>query len=303
MVSPLWDIFMLRKLRIVVLILVVIYFLTSLVIAYGFSMPGKTFLDTSPADYGLAYEDVSFDSSIDHVSLRGWYIPGGGSTTIIVMHGGRADRADESVGLLELCVELAKKEFNVLTIDRRGCGLSSSPVFYNRGHLERDFAGAVDYIHSRNGEQEKIFLLGNSIGAQAAFVYMYENGGNKISGIISDSGFATRENIAARVLNQAVILTGIFAPGALKLGEWVFGLPNLDAIDIVGSISPPILFISGDNDLQIPVDATYQLLEASGNPSDEIFIVSGAAHNQAYKTNPTEYINIVVSFLNKIPDD
>jgi pimeloyl-ACP methyl ester carboxylesterase len=294
---------MLRKLRIVVLILVVIYFLTSLVIAYGFSMPGKTIPDTSPAEYDIAYEDVSFYSSIDHVSLQGWYITGGRSTTIIVMHGGRANRADESVGLLELCMELAKRGFNVLTIDRRGCGLSSSPVFYNRGHLERDFGGAVEFIRNRNGGQEKIFLLGNSIGAQAAFVYAYEYGADVISGIISDSGFARRESIAARVLNQAVILTGIFAPGALKLGEWVFGLPNLDAVDIVGSINHPILFISGDSDLQIPVDATYQLLEASGNPSDEILIVSGAAHNMAYITNSTEYINRVVSFIQKLMDE
>jgi len=290
---------MFRKLRIVALILAAIYVLTSLVIAYGFSMPGKTILDTSPAEYDVVYEEVSFNSTIDHVSLQGWYIPGGGSTTIIVMHGGRANRADESVGLLGLCVELAKRGFNILTVDRRGCGLSSSPAFYNRGHLERDFGGAVGYIRSRNGEQEKIFLLGNSIGALAAFVYAYEYGENEISGIISDSGFARRENIAARVLNQAVILSGIFAPGALKLGEWVFGLPNLDAIDIVGSIDRPILFISGDSDQQIPMEATYQLFEASHNPPDEILIVPGAEHNQSYKTNPTEYMNRVVSFLNK----
>jgi pimeloyl-ACP methyl ester carboxylesterase len=294
---------MLRKLRIVALILAAIYFLTSLVIAYGFSMPGKTILDTSPAEYDIVYEDVSFNSSIDNVSLQGWYIPGGGNTTVVVMHGGRANRADDSVGLLKLCVKLAKRGFNILTIDRRGCGLSPSPAFYNRGHLERDFGGAVEFIRSRNGEHEKIFLLGNSIGAQAAFVYTYEYGGNEISGIISDSGFARRENIAARVLNQAVILSGIFAPGALKLGEWVFGLPNLDAIDIVGSIDRPILFISGDSDQQIPMEATYQLFEASHNPSDEILIVPGAEHNQSYKTNPTEYINRVTLFLNTHMDD
>lgn len=257
-------------------------------------MPGNTIPEVSPAEYGAAYEEVSFYSSIDHVLLKGWYIPSGGGTTIIVMHGGRGNRADMGTELLELCVALVKSGFNVLTIDRRGCGLSSLPAFYNRGHLERDFGGAVEFIRNRNGEQGKIFLLGNSIGAQAAFVYAYEYGGNEISGIISDSGFVRRENIAAKVLNQAVIISGIFAPGALKLGELVFGLPNLDAIDIVGSINRPILFISGDNDLQIPVKSTYQLLEASGNPSDEILIVPGAAHNMAYKTRPAEYINRVV---------
>ena len=294
---------MLVKLRLTVLIIVAIYFLTSLFIAYGFSLPGKTIPDTSPAEYDLVYENVSFYSSVDHVLLQGWYIPGGGITTIIVMHGGRANRADKSMELLELCAELANRGFNILAFDRRGCGLSSVPSFYNRGHLERDFGGAVDYIRNRNGEQEKMFLFGNSIGASAAFAYAYEYGGNEIIGIISDSGFAKRENIAANVLNQAVILSGIFAPGALVLGELVFGLPNLDAVDIVGGIRPPILFISGDNDLQIPVEATYQLFEASRNPSDEILIVSGAAHSEAYKTSPTEYINRVASFINKHVDD
>jgi pimeloyl-ACP methyl ester carboxylesterase len=294
---------MLRKLRIVVLIFAAIYFLTSLSIAYGFSIPGKTAPEKNPAEYGLTYEDVFFESIIDHVLIQGWYIPSGGNTTIIVMHGGRTNRDDASVGLLELCVELAKRGFSILTIDRRGCGLSAAPSFYNRGHLERDFGGAVEFIRTRNGGKEKMFLLGNSIGAQAAFVYAYKYGADVISGIISDSGFARRESIAARVLNQAVIFTGIFAPGALKLGEWVFGLPNLDAVDIVGNINHPILFISGDSDLQIPVDATYQLLEASDNPSDEILIVSDAAHNMAYKTSPTEYIDRVNSFVQKFLDD
>jgi len=294
---------MFLKLRLMVLTLIALYFLTSLFIAYGFSLPGKTIPDASPAEYDIAYEDVSFHSSIDRVLLQGWYIPGGESTTIIVMHGGRANRADKSMALLELCAELAKGGFSILTFDRRGCGLSSAPSFYNRGHLERDFGGAADYIRNRNGEQEKIFLFGNSIGALAAFVYTYTHEENSIGGIISDSGFAKRENIAARVLNQAVILSGIFAPGALALGELVFGLPNLDAVDIVGSIRSPILFVSGDNALQIPVEATYQLFEASGNPSDEILIVPGAEHNQAYKTNPTEYISEITSFINKNIDD
>jgi alpha-beta hydrolase superfamily lysophospholipase len=294
---------MLVKLRLTVIILAAVYFLTSLIIAYGFSMPGNTLSDASPAEYDIAYEEVSFDSSIDHVLLQGWYMPGRGNKTIIVMHGGKADRSDESMALLELCAKLVKRGFNILTFDRRGCGLSGSPSIFNRGHIERDFEGAVEYIRSRNGEQEKIFLLGNSIGALAALVYTYETEGNDISGIISDSGFGKREDIAAKVLNKAVFFSGIFAPGAVALGEIAFGIPNLDAIDIVEEINLPILFISGDNDLQIPVDATYQLFEASDNPSDELLLVSGAEHSQAYKTNPTEYINRVVSFLNKRMDD
>ena len=60
---------MYRKLGVVVPILAAIYIITSLAIAYGFSMPGKSVPQISPAEYGAIYEDVSFNSSIDHVLI------------------------------------------------------------------------------------------------------------------------------------------------------------------------------------------------------------------------------------------
>ena len=283
----------LRLTGLIASILAFVYIITSLLIAYGFSMPARATPARTPGDYEVAFEDVVFPSGVDRVELSGWYLPGSGEITIIILPGGRSSRED----LLALSVDLAAAGYNVLSLDRRGCGLSAVPSLGNRGHIERDFQGAVAYIRDRSGGDEQIFLLGNSIGALAAFVYTSQNPGVGLRGIIADSAFATREAIAARVLNQALPLSGVFAPGALFLGERLFGLPDIDAIDIVGGIEVPILFIGGDSDEQIPVEATYALYEASGNPSDEILIVPGAVHSLSYQTDPSGYVEQVVSFI------
>jgi len=50
----------------------------------------------------------------DRVMLRGWYILGSSNGTVIVVHGGKQNRADATMQLLELCCDLSKRGFNVL---------------------------------------------------------------------------------------------------------------------------------------------------------------------------------------------
>ena len=284
---------------IVIGVLIVVYVLTSLFIAYGFAYPNKKKPGQTPADLGMKYEYVTFPSAVDNIKLHGWYIPGGGKACIIIMPGGKAHRADESMGLLALCVDLARAGYSVLTLDRRGVGHSEKPPFKGSAHMERDFEGAVQYLRERSGPDKDLFLFGNSVAALAAFVYSYSHGTDGIRGIIADSAFETKMGIAGRILNGGMPGAGILAYGALYAGEKLFGMTNLDALNIVGDIRIPILYIIGDKDKQIPVAATYQLLEASGSPDCEVLVVPGAAHSRTYRTDPRGYVNKVVAFLEK----
>src|SRR5438270_9761753 len=88
-------------------------------------------LYSTPAAFGLKYQNVTFPSREDHIQLRGWLIPGvlpdGGLTvqrTIIVVHGTRTNRADKDAGLLNFSVALARHGFAVLAFDMRGTGES-----------------------------------------------------------------------------------------------------------------------------------------------------------------------------------
>src|SRR5438105_12782056 len=71
-------------------------------------------LYATPALLGLQFKYVTFPSRVDHVQLKGWYIPGvlpnghlTSQRTIIVVHGNRTNRADKDVGLLVLSRDLA----------------------------------------------------------------------------------------------------------------------------------------------------------------------------------------------------
>jgi fermentation-respiration switch protein FrsA (DUF1100 family) len=69
-------------------------------------------------------------------------------------------------------------------------------------------------------------------------------------------------------------------------------------VDSVAKIkSQPILFIHGEADKTISVSHAYRLFNAAQNPLDQLWIVSGAGHTQAFKTQPEEYINKITEFF------
>ncbi len=279
----------------VALVGLVFYFGVSFGIAYGIAASSRKTIERTPASLGLAYQDVSFGSRRDNVMLKGWYLPAGGKGTIIVMHGGKQNRADATMKLLELCGDLARQGFNILTFDRRGCGASEVSRYKGRGYLERDFGGAVDYIRRQNGSQEKIFLLGSSVGAVAAFIFAYQEEG--ISGIIADSCFANTSETVRGILAKKGKIPMVFTPGAMWLGKVIYGLERGSAIDRVGAVTCPILFIHGAEDDGIPIEDAHQLFQASNNPLDELWIAPDAGHSQAYRSNASEYIRRVTVFL------
>jgi len=49
----------------------------------------------------------------------------------------------------------------------------------------------------------------------------------------------------------------------------------------------------------VTMAGAHELFEASVNPTHELWIVPGAGHSLAYKTNPIDYIDRITAFLNK----
>src|SRR5206468_7124203 len=75
-------------------------------------------LYATPASLGLQFKYVTFPSRVDHILLRGWFIPGvlpnGKMTTqraIVFVHGARTNRVDKDAGLLNLSSAIAKNGF------------------------------------------------------------------------------------------------------------------------------------------------------------------------------------------------
>ncbi len=77
-------------------------------------------LDQTPADWGLAYEEVFLDTE-DGVRLHGWYIPRHGSKQTLLFFHGNAGNISHRSASVEIFHRLG---LNVFIFDYRGYGMS-----------------------------------------------------------------------------------------------------------------------------------------------------------------------------------
>jgi uncharacterized protein len=270
-------------------------------------------LYATPASLGLQYKDITFLSRVDHIQLSGWFIPGvlpNGSLTaqrtIIVVHGNEANRADQSVGLLNLSGAFARNGFAVLAFDVRGNG-ESSPAPRSFGYFEqRDVLGAVDFLRAGSlpypelGRPRAIAGWGLSMGGSALILAAAHE--PAISALASDSTATNYLPILEREIPQKGHLPAFFTPGVLLAARAIYGMDFYDVrpVDVVAQIAPrPIFFIHGAVDTYVPPSNMGELAAAARTAPDahvQTWLVPGAAHSQSYNTRPQEYVSRVIAF-------
>ncbi len=309
-----------RKWRILVVALLIISgLLTTTYTALSFYIatqlvyvPQKPLYST-PAAFGLKYQDVTFPSREDHIQLRGWLIPGvlpnGGLTvqrTIILVHGTRTNRADKAAGLLNFSVSLARHGFAVLAFDMRGMG-QSPPAPLSLGYFEqRDVLGAADFLQSgplpyqNLGRPRVIGGWGVSMGGATLILATARE--PAIRAIVSDCAYADIIPILEREVPKGGHLPPAFTPGSLLAAQALYGMNYyaVKPVDVVAQIAPrPILFIHGDRDDYIPSSNMTTLATAARtapNANVQTWLVPGASHAQSFNTHTQEYIARVVAF-------
>jgi len=142
-------------------------------------------LTRTPAEAGLAFEDVSFTST-DDVELKGWFVPaddtGKPAPTVLFVHGwlwnrmgnvaGRVPFTDRDVDFLPPTKTLHDAGFNVLLFDLSNHGESGRRLPMTFGPLEaRDYVGAVRYLRTRpDVDGERIGAVGTSMGGNVALI-------------------------------------------------------------------------------------------------------------------------------------
>jgi pimeloyl-ACP methyl ester carboxylesterase len=252
--------------------------------------------DVSPTDVGLAYEDVSFNSRVDNVLLRGWYLPAEGDCAIIIVHGGFQNRLDDDVNTLELTRDLVAKGYNILLFDLRGRGESEGKG-QALSNIERDIGGAFDYVISEGYPAERIYIIGFCSGAASACIFASQN---SVGALVLDGCFA---DVYDMVVNQAArmgipeFLVDFFTPGILLASRIFYEFELVNAQDVVADVTCPIFFIHEENDELISLEEMQLLFELSTHPANEFWEVPDAEHSQSYKTHPAEYIDRVDGFF------
>ena len=226
---------------------------------------GKAPVVGTPGDFGLAYEDVTFQAN-DGVALSGWLVRGGADKIVIQSHFGvqcsRSGYTPEGKGRPRMWAEdipflkhikwLVDHGYSVLAYDFRNHGASENGTceWVTWGPEEhKDVLAAVDFVSQHDDyRQSDIGLLSICMGA-AASTYAFAAPG----------GLAGRDHLKAMIAIQPLRYPDFVTALGLDnfIGRRVTKRNNertnmdLDAVSFmpdVGAIDVPTLLVQNSND-------------------------------------------------------
>ena len=245
---------------------------------------------TNPADYGLRYEEVAFNSR-DGLTLRGWFIPAEEPRGTVVFCHGHIGSMDPDV---EYAPAFHDRGYHVLMFDFRGHGRSEGRRVSMGYHERLDLLGAVDYLNSRG--IVRVGVLGFSMGGAVAISTAPHS--EAICAVVSDGAFARMRNAIASGARErgwpGWVSPLIVCLASLRLGAW---LPKADPIRWVDKIAPKALFIiHGGLDPYISPAEVQDLYARAGEPK-ELWVAPEAGHRQVDRQNPEEYRARLLAFF------
>ena len=287
-----------RRLLLVALVAVAVGYLSlSYVIADRFTRAERHPVGRGPQVAAATYEDVSLRTS-DGLTLKGWFFPVRGTRAAILIHGRNANRTEFEGRSEHIADFLIADGFSVLLFDLRGHGDSDGERF-SLGQFERlDVASAIDFVASRGFAENRIALLGISLGAGTAIQELLLH--PKVGAIVSDSSYTDASTIVTEKLQQEAGVPGFFTPGVLFMTKIAFGLDGdqVRPIEIVRAHPErAFLFIHCDADGLVPVHHAQDLFAASANPASALWIAHDCNHAAADDRYPAEYRMRVIAFL------
>ena len=235
-------------------------------------------LSATPADVGLAYEDVSLTAA-DGTKLRGWHVPGESSTTLLWLHGnaGNISHRVDNIAML-----VRNTGFGVFIIDYRGYGRSEGKP--SEKGLYMDAEAAFEHMTSDLDldPEEDIVLFGRSLGVGVAVEMATRH---RVRSVVVESGFTS-----VREMSKS---SGM---GALS----ILLLPLIDArydsLSKMGSTLSPVMVIHGDRDEMVPFEMAEKIFAAAPEPK-RFYAIPGASHNDTYVVGGEAYFKALRDFV------
>ena len=285
--------------------------------------------DKTPDSVGLVYREVSFASRGGDAGLSGWLIrPGSnresdltedngagsddpkvgaaGVSWVVMVHGDNTNRGDSETGMLDIARALSRRGFGILMFDMRGRGDSPAAIS-SSGYFERlDLQGASDYLVSNGADRSRIGVLGFSLGGAVAL--LAGSNPNNFGAVVSDSAFADLSLVLRGTMTGIKRPLTLWFPGMRLMAKVLYGIDITDVSPAraIARSDTPVLVVHGEEDVVTPVEHARLLGRALGASFNEIeageetvWIVPGAGHTGAFKSQPQVYIERVAGFFEK----
>lgn len=279
-----------------ILVIVCVYLLALLGVAWLSLHPFRTPLFISPGAMGKPQEDVEF-ATRDGIILRGWWSELPGSSKVAVLsHGYMMNRCE----LTPLAGQLFDCGFSTLVYDFRAHGKSGGRKCGLGWKEAEDVRAAVQFARSR-APQANIVLIGSSMGAAASAFAMAAAPG-LADALVLDSSYSRLDRAVSgwwRFLGGtwlSVLLSPVVLIAAPLAGLNPF---KVDVAAALPKIDAPVLIVHGDCDnLATPSEALRN--EKACSRKCEVVWLPSCGHSEGRWVHPELYHARVFAFLNSL---
>jgi hypothetical protein len=231
-------------------------------------------LEYTPADLGMAYEDVRMRTA-DGVDLHGWMVPCDGSEMTLLFFHGNAGNIGDRVENVKLLHEIG---IRVFIVDYRGYGLSEGRP--SEKGLYEDAQAAYAHLVSHQGvPPERIAIFGRSLGGAVAVDLASRQPCGRL---ILESTFTSAGEMASHMIP--------FLPMGRLITE------QFDSASKIDKVRAPLLQFHGTLDEIVPYRLGQKLNALAPEPK-EFVPIRGATHNDTYLVGGREYFEKIRSFL------
>ena len=279
------------------IVLLILYLFIGWIVADQSLIAKQKDLTTSPSEFGIPFDDVTFHPSNDQdINLKGWWMENQSSrATIIWVHGLDSTRDSN----MDLISDIYEDGYSLFAFDLRGHGESEKVPMGAGVYEHRDMLGAIGLVKTRAPE-DPIILFGVSFGGALAIIAGDED--PMIKGVISDSSFASipeliEEEVAART-SMPAWGAGLLKPGIIFAAKWFKGadISKVAPAEEVSKIRFPIALIHCKDSERVPFSHAERILELAPEDTVTLFI-SGCDHAKGYEETTSEYVKFVLDYM------
>ena len=229
----------------------------------------------TPADLGMAFEDVRLETS-DGVTLAAWWVPAPQGRGALIFSHGNAGNIGDRVGKLRLFHDLG---LSVLAFDYRGYGASQGKP--SEDGTAHDMDAAVAHVRdSRGVPLDRTVFYGESLGGAVVIEAATRF---PPAALVAESTFTSARAMARRHYP--------FVPPALvRVGY--------DSLSRVRRLACPTLFLHGPADTIVPFEMGEALFRAAPEPKRFATLVGD--HNSGGILESPEACRKLAEFLDAV---
>jgi fermentation-respiration switch protein FrsA (DUF1100 family) len=230
-------------------------------------------LAATPADIGLAFEEVRFTAR-DEVVLHGWFVPARDGAPVLLFCHGNGGNISHRLDSIRLFHDLG---LNVFIFDYRGYGLSEGRP-YEEGTY-RDAEAAWNHLVARRGvNAQDIVVYGQSLGAAIAAQLAR---GRSAAALILEAPFVSIPEVASRHYWYLPV-------------RWLSRFKYPTAA-FVRDVHVPMLIIHSPQDEISPFEQGRAVFEQANEP--KVFLEISGDHNAGFLLSGARYTEGLRMFL------